>query len=80
MEAKEKAEELLEKFASRKLFPFTNPSMDGTRERWGYRQRIEMAIISVDEILELCEKEFDTSIYSPMEYWQKVKTELEKMK
>ncbi|WP_407475352.1 hypothetical protein, partial [Elizabethkingia anophelis] len=38
------------------------------------------AIICVDEILNLCKKEFDTSIYSPADYWQEVKQELEKMK
>ncbi|MCT3917526.1 hypothetical protein HZQ04_15805 [Elizabethkingia anophelis] len=38
------------------------------------------AIICVDEILNLCKKEFDTSIYSPADYWMEVKSELEKMK
>ncbi|MEL7678151.1 hypothetical protein [Elizabethkingia meningoseptica] len=66
MEAKEKAEELVNK-------------MHKSNWKMTHYSAVSCAIICVEEILDLCKKEFDTSIYSPADYWKEVKTELEKM-
>lgn len=67
MEVKDKAEELVNKMhkANWKMTSYS---------------AVSCAMVCVDEILNLCKKEFDTSIYSPAEYWSEVKQELEKMK
>ncbi|MCT4252085.1 hypothetical protein HZP37_13400 [Elizabethkingia anophelis] len=67
MEAKEKAEELVNK-------------MHKSNWKMTSYSAVSCAMVCVDEILNLCKKEFDTSIYSPAEYWIEVKSELEKMK
>lgn len=67
MEAKDKAEELVNKMhkANWKMTSYS---------------AVSCAMVCVEEILNLCKNEFDTSIYSPADYWQEVKQELEKMK
>ncbi len=74
MEAKDKAIDLKVKFLE--IIP--DSTIKCNKEAEGIA--ILNAIICVDEILNLCKKEFDTSIYSPADYWQEVKQELEKMK
>lgn len=74
MEAKEKAIDLKVKFLE--MIPDSVIQENETAEALA---RIN-AMVCVGEILDLCKKEFDTSIYSPADYWKEVKTELEKMK
>ncbi|MDE5526640.1 hypothetical protein [Elizabethkingia meningoseptica] len=83
MTAKDKAEELVKKYFDLLTFKSDYKNVKETNSRANVIFRnmsIECAIISVNEILDLCEKEFDTSIYSPADYWQEVKSELEKLK
>ncbi|MDV3594190.1 hypothetical protein CMU87_17105 [Elizabethkingia anophelis] len=83
MEAKDKAEELVKKYFDLLTFKSDYKNVKDTNSR-AYpifrKMSIECAIICVEEILNQCKKEFDTSIYSPADYWQEVKQELEKMK
>lgn len=74
MEAKDKAIDLKVKFLE--IIP--DSTIKCNKEAEGIA--ILNAIICVEEILNLCKKEFDKSIYSPDDYWKEVKTELEKMK
>ncbi|CRH24879.1 hypothetical protein M2T28_14595 [Elizabethkingia miricola] len=74
MEAKDKAIDLKVKFLE--IIP--DSTIKCNKEAEGIA--ILNAIICVEEILNLCKKEFDTSIYSPADYWKEVITELEKMK
>ncbi|MDV4010019.1 hypothetical protein CMT57_09280 [Elizabethkingia anophelis] len=78
-----KAEELVKKYFDLLTFKSDYKNVKDTNSR-AYpifrTMSIECAIICVDEILDLCKKEFDTSIYSPAEYWISVHQELEKMK
>ncbi|MDV3952148.1 hypothetical protein CMT77_07950 [Elizabethkingia anophelis] len=83
MMAINKAEELVKKYFDLLTFKSDYKNVKDTNSR-AYpifrTMSIECAIICVDEILDLCKKEFDTSIYSPAEYWISVHQELEKMK
>ncbi|MCT4321826.1 hypothetical protein [Elizabethkingia anophelis] len=83
MESKNKAEELVKKYFDLLTFKSDYKNVKDTNSR-AYpifrTMSIECAIICVDEILNLCKKEFDASIYSPAEYWSEVKAELKKMK
>lgn len=74
MEAKDKAIDLKVKFLE--IIP--DSTIKCNKEAEGIA--ILNAIICVEEILNLCKKEFDTSIYSPADYWKEVITELEKTK
>ncbi|OPC76186.1 hypothetical protein BAZ12_19445 [Elizabethkingia miricola] len=74
MEAKDKAIDLKAKFLE--MIPDSVIQDNETAEALA---RIN-AMVCVGEILDLCKKEFDTSIYSPADYWKEVITELEKMK
>ncbi|MDV3901193.1 hypothetical protein CMT89_08315 [Elizabethkingia anophelis] len=82
MTVKDKAEELVKKFSQVRTSLGYRAGVHSTLVIRHITRKcaIECAIISVNEILDLCEREFDTSIYSPADYWQKVKIELEKMK
>ena len=69
MTPKEKAEELVYKFAHAKSqYGFINTNKHRTKE---------CAIISVDEILQANKVWYENSI--PYKYWQEVKQEIEKL-
>lgn len=68
MTPKEKAHELVEKFK-----PFARGDDDSLAEKFNAKQ---CALIAVDEILDInsVDKDYDLS-----DYWQQVKTEIEKL-
>ena len=68
MKAKEKAEQLVERF-----------TMDNTRQ--GERNGIKCALISVDEIINSNphSNPLNTDVYSTMNYWLEVKNEINKL-
>lgn len=67
MTPKEKAIELVNKF-----------TVVGLQQR---NEGIQCALIAVDEIIRANphSNPFNTDVYSTMEYWQQVKTEIEKL-
>lgn len=83
MTPKEKAEELVDKFYQ--LFPLQKDviSIYGTLS-WEYdnwKQAKKCALIAVNEIIlsNPHSNPFNTDVYSTMDYWLQVKTEIEKL-
>ena len=70
MTPKLKAKELVEKFE--KII------ISASANSWTNESK-QCAIILVQEIIQLCKDEFDYSIYSPIDYWNEVKLEIEKL-
>ena len=86
MNPKEKAKELIDyKFASRKLFAFTNPQMDNKRQNWSFNQRKQMALICTEEIINQWEYidiylgNGNGELNPNLEYWYQVKQEIERL-
>lgn len=73
MTSKEKASELVDKFRKASRHKYLERTGDDAHEAGK-----KLALICIDEIIEVCESD-ESAIIVQLQYWQAVKTEIEKL-